>query len=154
YWQPAGLMAKYDFYKIEQDPFNKECWDTIVSGEGQLCSSDFLVARLGVAVSSPFAQANPQLIEFFDKLRIEPAVLNQMILTMTETRAPAADIAEQFLRNHPDVWRAWLPPEAAQKASTALGVAPDQSTAAQPGALPDSATEPAASPVPQARDGI
>jgi len=154
YWQPAGLMAKYDFYKIEQDPFNKECWDTIVSGEGQLCSSDFLVARLGVAVSSSFAQANPQLIEFFNKLRIEPALMNQMILTMTETRAPAADIAEQFLRNHPDVWQAWLAPEAMQKASAALSVPLEQPGAAGLTALPDSAAAPEATLAPQTRDGI
>src|SRR5690554_257928 len=154
YWQPAGLMAKYDFYKIEQDPFNKECWDTIVSGEGQLCSSDFLVARLGVAVSSLFAQANPQLIEFFNKLRIEPALMNQMILTMTETRAPAADIAEQFLRTHPDVWQAWLAPEAMQKASAALSVPLEQPGAAGLTALPDSAAAPEATLAPQTRDGI
>src|SRR3546814_2240638 len=35
YWQPAGLMAKYKFYKVQQDPFNQACWDTIVSGEGK-----------------------------------------------------------------------------------------------------------------------
>src|SRR5690554_4369036 len=154
YWQPAGLMAKYDFYKIEQDPFNKECWDTIVSGEGQLCSSDFLMAHLGVAVSSLFAQANPQLIEFFNKLRIEPALMNQMILTMTETRAPAADIAEQFLRTHPDVWQAWLAPEAMQKASAALSVPLEQPGAAGLTALPDSAAAPEATLAPQTRDGI
>src|SRR3546814_4081538 len=72
YWQPAGLMAKYKFHKIEQDPFNQQCWDTIVSGKGELCSSDFLLARLAVAVSAPFATQNPELMAFFEKLQFKP----------------------------------------------------------------------------------
>jgi glycine betaine/proline transport system substrate-binding protein len=124
YWQPAGLMAKYKFHKIQQDPFNKECWDTIVSGEGKLCSSDFLLARLGVAVSEPFAQRNPQLIALFERLKFERPLLNRMILTMTETRAPGDVVATRFLKEHPEVWRDWLPPEAVLRVNAALGLAP------------------------------
>jgi glycine betaine/proline transport system substrate-binding protein len=124
YWQPAGLVAKYKFHKIKQDPFNKKCWDTIVSGEGELCSSDFLVARLGVAVSEPFAQRNPELIAMFERLKFERPLLNQMILTMTETHAPGEAVAMRFLREHPEVWRAWLTPEAVKRVDAALGLTP------------------------------
>src|SRR5690606_2372489 len=86
YWQPAGLMAKYKFSKVEQDSFNQECWDAIVSGKGELCSSDFLTARLGIGVSTPFAQANPEIIAFLERLSFQPSVLNKMILEMTESR--------------------------------------------------------------------
>jgi glycine betaine/proline transport system substrate-binding protein len=124
YWQPAGLMAKYKFHKIAQDPFNQKCWDTIVSGKGELCSSDFLVARLSVAVSAPFARRNPELIAFFEKLQVEPALLNRMILQMTETRQSGDAMAEQFLRGHPEVWRAWLPADAAARVAASMGMAP------------------------------
>ncbi|TKR54539.1 ABC transporter permease subunit [Allopusillimonas ginsengisoli] len=124
YWQPAGLMAKYDFYKIEQDPFNQACWDTIVSGKGKLCSSDFLVAHLGVGLSTPFINQNPQLVQFLKNLQFQPALLNQMILEMTETRAGGSAMAEQFLKKHPEVWRKWLPADAAARASSTLGIAP------------------------------
>lgn len=125
YWQPAGLMAKYKFHKIQQDPFNKECWDTIVSGEGKLCSSDFLVARLGVAVSEPFAQRNPELIAMFERLKFERPLLNRMILTMTETRASGDAVATRFLKEHPEVWQAWLPSDAVKRVNAALGLAPE-----------------------------
>lgn len=126
YWQPAGLMAKYKFSKIQQDPFNKPCWDTIVSGEGKLCSSDFLVAHLGVAVSAPFAKENPSIMEFFKRLQFQPALLNGMILQMTESRAGGKAMAQQFLHDHADVWRAWLPADAAARASAALGLTPTE----------------------------
>ena len=124
YWQPAGLMAKYKFHKIQQDPFNKACWDGIVSGEGELCSSDFLVAHLGIAVSTVFAQQNPELIQFFERLKFEPALLNRMILLMTETRLSGEAAALRFLREHPDVWRVWMPDDKAERASQVLGLGP------------------------------
>jgi glycine betaine/proline transport system substrate-binding protein len=114
YWQPAGLMAKYKFAKVAQDPFDQQCWDTIVSGEGTLCSSDFLVAHLGVGVSARFAQANPGLIAFLERLQFQPPLLNKMILDMTESHASGQAMATRFLRENPDIWHAWLaPPKAA-----------------------------------------
>ncbi len=122
YWQPAGLMAKYKFHQIELGPFNKACWDTIVSGEGELCPSDFLVARLAVAVSQPFAERNPDLITLFDRLQFQPDVLNGTILLMTEQRMSGDAAADHFLREHPDVWRKWVPEPIAQRVSAAIGL--------------------------------
>src|SRR5690606_13229000 len=103
---------------------NQQCWDTIVSGEGELCSSDFLLARLAVAISAPFAGQNPELVAFFEKLQFEPALLNRMILMMSETRTGGEAMADQFLREHPEIWHAWLPAEVAARVNAALGVGP------------------------------
>lgn len=135
YWQPAGLMAKYKFAKVEQDAFNRQCWDTIVSGEGELCSSDFLAAHLGVGVSTPFAQANPGIIAFLERLSFQPSLLNRMILDMTESHAEGQDMAVRFLRAHPEIWHAWLPADASARADAALNLT--QSAAARPGIFPD-----------------
>lgn len=142
YWQPAGLMAKYKFHKIQQDPFNKACWDTIVSGEGELCSSDFLRAHLGVAVSTPFATSHPELVQFFERLQFEPATLNSAILTMGEQHLPARDVASNFIRTQPQIWAAWVPKDiderlhvafdinqSAAESSTRSGLFPDWSAA-------------------------
>lgn len=120
YWQPAGLMAKYKFHKIAQDPYNKACWDAIVSGAGKLCSSDFIVAHLAIGVSQPFFQQNPDLIQFFEHLRFQPMLLNQMILMMTEQHIPGEVLADKFLREHPDVWHQWLPEDVALRVDARL----------------------------------
>lgn len=122
YWQPAGLMAKYKFYKIKQDPFNEECWHTIVSGEGRLCSSDFLLARLGVAVSTPFANNYPELVSFFKRLEFTPAIINSAILKMNEQRLPAEVLANEFLQNNAAMWKEWLPQDVAETLASNLGV--------------------------------
>lgn len=134
YWQPAGLMAKYKFAKVAQDPFDPRCWATIVSGEGTLCSSDFLAARLGIGVSAPFASANPALVAFLERLQFQAPLLNRMILDMTESHASGPDMAVRFLRGNPQIWHAWLPADAAARADAALGLA--QTGASEPGIFP------------------
>src|SRR5690606_19465412 len=52
---------------------------------------------------------------------------------MTETRKGGEAMADQFLREHPEVWRAWLPPDAAGRVAAALGLAqPANARAGEP----------------------
>jgi glycine betaine/proline transport system substrate-binding protein len=130
YWQPAGLMAKYKFYKIKMPPFNKACWDAMVGDKGTPCPTDFLVARLGIAVSSAFGRQNPALMQLFQQVQFKPALLNQTIYTMTSQHIKGDVMAQAFLRGHPEVWKAWLPAENAQRIEQAMGgAAADQAKA-------------------------
>jgi len=121
YWAPAGLMAKYRLHRIELPPFNEACWDVIVSGEGQACPTDFLRARLAVAVSTPFARDNPEITAFMERVSFRPDQLNQAILEMTESRVSGEVMAERFLKESPEVWGRWLDAGQAARLETALG---------------------------------
>lgn len=120
YWQPAGLMAKYDFTRLEQPPFNQRCWDAIVEKNTLACQTDFLRSHLRIAVSAPFAQSYPALIDFFQKYSVEPTEINQAILSMNEKKLSGAEVAEQFLQEHPEQWKTWVPVEVADKLTTHL----------------------------------
>lgn len=121
YWAPAGLMAKYRLHRIELPPFNEACWDVIVSGEGQACPTDFLRARLAVAVSTPFTRDNPEITAFMERVSFRPDQLNQAILEMTESRVSGEVMAERFLKESPEVWGRWLDAGQAARLETALG---------------------------------
>lgn len=120
YWAPAGLMAKYRLHRIELPPFNEACWRSIVSGEGTPCPTDFLKAHLAIAVSTPFAGANPEIIAFFERVSFAPQALNQAILHMTEERVAAAVMAERFLKQNPELWQGWLDAARAARLEAAL----------------------------------
>lgn len=122
YWEPAGLMAKYKFYRIGMPAFNEQCWSYLVSGQGRPCASDFLVARLGIAVSAPFAQANPELIRLFNSVEFEPEFLNQVIESMTSQGLDAEAAARHFLKSRPDIWSNWLPADNARRMKQKLGL--------------------------------
>ncbi len=142
YWQPAGLMAKYAFFKIEQAAFDERCWQTVLTGEEPMCASDFPIAHIGIAVTSAFAHNNPGILEFFERLQVEPQLLNAAILKMSEAHEDGATLAQAFLRDHPEVWGAWLEPDTRARVQAALRVADPAARPATAGAafFPDWST--------------
>lgn len=124
YWQPTGLMAKYNFAQIGFPEFDEACWQTLLDADGsRSCVSGFAVSQLGIAVSTPFAQQHPELIAVFERLQVSPELLNQAILDMSETHTSPEQQAEQFIRSHPELWQSWVSEAAAQRMTAALGMA-------------------------------
>ncbi len=116
YWQPTGLMAKYKFKALEFPKNEQECWDSLLEKDGDKnCVTGFPVSKLSIAISSPFKEQHPDLVEFFNKIQFTPDQLNGAILQMTENKRDGAAQAELFLKEHPEVWKKWVTPEAATR---------------------------------------
>lgn len=129
YWQPTGLMAKYDFAALEFPDHKDACWqDLLLADDTSDCVSGFPVSPLGIAVSTPFIESNPELAEVFKKIQFTPDELNGAILEMSEGKRSGDEQALVFLRDNPDVWRGWLSEEAATNLATKLGVSLDGTT--------------------------
>ena len=123
YWQPTGLMAKYDFAPLAFPPHDDACWQDLLIADGTSdCISGFPVSPLSIAVSTPFMEANPQLIDFFKKVKFTPDQLNGAILEMSENKRSGDEQALAFLRHHPDVWQTWMTPDAADNMAASLGI--------------------------------
>lgn len=116
YWQPTGLMAKYKFKALEFPKNEQECWNSLLEKDGDKnCVTGFPVSQLSIAISTPFKQAHPDLVEFFEKIQFTPDELNGAILQMTENKRDGTAQAELFLKEHPEVWKKWVSPEAATR---------------------------------------
>lgn len=123
YWQPTGLIAKYDFVPLAFPEHNDACWQDLLLADGTSdCVSGFPVSPLGIAVSTPFITTNPELAEVFKKVRFTPAELNGAILEMSENRRSGDEQALVFLRDNPEVWQAWLSEDAANTLASTLGI--------------------------------
>ncbi|WP_372372424.1 glycine betaine ABC transporter substrate-binding protein [Alcaligenes faecalis] len=120
YWQPAGLMAKYSFKKLASAPFNESCWKAAVSGKGEICPTDFIVANIGVAASTPFVESHPELVALFEKIQLEPGQMNEIILGMTEGGQNASTQVQKFLKENEEQWRQWMPLAQADRLQAAL----------------------------------
>lgn len=123
YWQPTGLMAKYDFVPLEFPAHDDACWQDLLIADGTSdCISGFPVSPLSIAVSTPFIQSNPELTDFFKQVKFTPDQLNGAILEMNENKRSGDEQALVFLRQNPDIWQTWITPEAAQKMAATLGM--------------------------------
>ena len=121
YWQPAALMAKYRFVQLKMPPFDQKCWETLrADNSASQCASSYLVSHLKVGVSTPFYQAEPDLMAAYSKVSFPMDFLNKTILEMTSKKIDGETMAKQFLREHPEMWKAWVPADVAQKMQTAL----------------------------------
>lgn len=123
YWQPTGLIAKYDFAPLAFPDHDETCWQDLLRIDGTSdCVSGFPVSPLSVAVSTPFLDTNSELADVFKKVQFTPDELNGAILEMSENKRSGDEQALAFLRENPTVWQAWLSDEAATNLARKLGI--------------------------------
>ena len=123
YWQPTGLIAKYDFAPLAFPAHEDECWQDLLLADGTSdCVSGFPVSPLKIAASTPFIDNNPELASAFEKVQFTPDQLNSAILEMSESKRSGDEQALEFLRANPNVWQAWLPKEVAENLAANLGI--------------------------------
>ena len=121
YWEPAALMAKYKFVQLKMPAFDDKCWKSLrAENSPQPCASAYLVSHLKVGVSTPFAQAEPDVMTFFSKVALPLDFLNTTILDMNEHKVDAQTEAVNFLKRHPEMWKQWVPADVAAKVQKAL----------------------------------
>ena len=123
YWQPTGLIAKYDFAPLAFPAHDDACWQDLLLADGTAnCVSGFPVSPLGIAVSTPFIESNPELAAVFKKVQFSSDELNGAILEMSESKRSGDEQALTFLRENPNVWQHWLSEEAATRLAAKLGI--------------------------------
>ncbi|WP_201628602.1 glycine betaine ABC transporter substrate-binding protein [Psychrobacter maritimus] len=123
YWQPTGLMAKYDFAPLAFPAHDDACWQDLLLADGTAdCVSGFPVSPLGIAVSTPFIESNPELAAVFKKVQFSSDELNGAILEMSESKRSGDEQALTFLRENPHIWQHWLSEEAATRLAAKLGI--------------------------------
>jgi glycine betaine/proline transport system substrate-binding protein len=102
-------------------PFNADCWKTLRADTStSQCASSYLVSHLKVGVSTPFYQAEPEMMAAFGKVSFSMDFLNQTILEMTSKKIDGPTMARQFLHDHPEMWKPWVPNDVAQKVQASL----------------------------------
>lgn len=121
YWGPAALMAKYRFVELKMPAYNDACWKTLrdESSTSQ-CASSYMVSHVTVGVSTPFYDADPQLVSMLGKVKFPMDFLNSTILEMSTKKLDGSAMATQFLREHPEMWKQWVPADVASKVQAGL----------------------------------
>jgi glycine betaine/proline transport system substrate-binding protein len=121
YWGPAALMAKYKLVALKMPAYNDSCWATLQGGStAQPCASSYKVSHISISVSTPFYVAEPRIMDMFNKVKLPMSLLDETALEMNERKTSAAEMANAFLRSHPEIWKSWVPAEVAAKIQAAL----------------------------------
>ena len=71
-------------------------------------------------MSTPFQKEHPQIAQVFEKVEFPIEPLNKALAAMSEHHTPPREVAQAFLKAHPEVWRAWLTEDVARKVEASL----------------------------------
>ena len=126
YWSPTSMIGKYNMVKLGwETPWGgSENWDGCIVKPEQECDnpqpSSYTESEVNTVVTDDFvAKAGPAK-EYFEKRVFPGAIMNGMLVFMSENQATGEDAAFEFLAKHPDVWTKWVPADVAEKVKNAL----------------------------------
>lgn len=121
YWSPTAVMGRFDLIRLEEDPYSDECWAQITDPDGkrdQACA--FPEVEVIYSLNKDFHDAAPEIVEILTKAEFPLADINGVLAYMVDNKVDAAKAADWFLREKPEVWGAWISPEARAKVEAAL----------------------------------
>lgn len=121
YWSPTPLLGRFKLVKLEEPPFDAEAWKTLADASNpNPRPTRSMAAQLTIGVSQPFKAQHPELVTFFEKVDFPIDLLNATLAGMSEKHLEPRQVAEVFLREQPQVWKAWVPAEVAEKVKQGL----------------------------------
>ncbi|WP_281648791.1 ABC transporter substrate-binding protein [Parendozoicomonas sp. Alg238-R29] len=123
YWAPSAILGKYDMVKIDfGSGVDKEEFLNCTTKD------DCLEPKVTMYPPSPvhsvtterFATKAPQAYSYISNRSFNNTEMNSMLAWMEENQADGLMAAEYFLNNYPQLWKAWVPGDVADKINNAL----------------------------------
>lgn len=102
YWSPTPLMGQIDAIRLEE----------------KTGANKNVITMVGI--SKAFHEQAPELVAVLEKVNIPIDLLNQNLARMTQERIASPKLARMFLKEHPEVWHAWVDETAAKKIEASL----------------------------------
>lgn len=124
YWAPTALLGKYEMVKLDHGvPLDMEEWKrcTSVGTCPDPKKNGWPSDRVQTVVTKGFADSAPaEVMEYLSKRAWTNATVNGVMAWMSDNQATGEDGAKHFLKENPDLWKAWVSPEVAEKIEAAL----------------------------------
>lgn len=129
YWEPNSIMSKGSWRVLEEPPFSKEVWVKVIKATStpngkrleQACS--FNDSGAHKVVNSNLAQKAPEVYKMLEKMNIDIVFFNKTFLnneSLDQKEFTPHQIAVRFLKDYPDQWMDWVPPEVQENIRKAL----------------------------------
>ena len=121
YWAPTAVLGKYPMVRVDVPAYN---------AEGHNCNGDadcanpvfsaYPAAKVATAVSGPFAEREPEIVELLSKVSFTNAQMGAVLAWRLDNNASYDEAAVYFLTTYKDVWGGWLNDAAKAKLAAVL----------------------------------
>ena len=124
YWAPTALLGKYDMVKLEHGvPYDAAEWKrcNTVADCPDPKKNDWPKDRVQTLLTKAFAdRAGQDVIDYLNKRSWSNDTVNKLMSWMTDNQATGEEGAKQFLKENPDLWKAWFSPHPADNIAAYL----------------------------------
>ena len=112
------VLGRLDMVKVDIGEVKPEvhAQNTIPNAEDPGISG-FPPAPVLTAVTTDFAEREPEVAEFLTKMTFDTDIMSGILAWMNENNANAEEGAVHFLTTMPDVWSDWINDEARENLS-------------------------------------
>lgn len=111
YWTPEAVHAQYELSPLAEAERTDGCEDINLDQEDWLESSTFNCenkdANIYIAYSASLDERNPEVASMLSKIVLDPTVINDWILQISEGE-DAADVAEAWVEENADLIETWM----------------------------------------------
>ena len=120
YWGPTWVLGKYDLVALDEPAFNETDWKGLIADPKYPRAVAYPKVAVWIGASAKFAAASPETIAFLKAYRTTSAQVDAALAVMQDKNGDADAAAKQFLKDHADIWQAWVTPDIANKVRAAL----------------------------------
>ena len=127
YWAPTALMGMYDWYVLEEPPYDAELWEQIILAKddpslrplSEACAYETLPINIGINPS--LRDIAPEVVEMLEKMMMGLEALNRTAAWAKENEVQDwEDAAIWYLETYEDDWKTWVTDDAYNKIKDAL----------------------------------
>ena len=121
YWSPSAIAGKLKLKRLDEPPYSDTCWKDLTSRSGhhtQGCTAP--PADIAWGASTAFVAQNPEIAAVLNKATVPLDQLNANLVAIVDGHAAPDVQAQAFLKTRPDLWRAWVTPDAARRIAASL----------------------------------
>lgn len=115
YWEPTWVMGKMDMTLLEEPAYDEAKWS---NEEDRGCA--YPAAKVLMGINSELETTAPELVDFLSNYSTTLAQNNDFLAYMNDHDGDVDGAAIYFLKQYPDVWKAWVPSEVTEKVDAAL----------------------------------
>ena len=110
YWQPNALLAQLDVKPIAMGAYDAKAYACYGRQDcTNAAQSAYPIEVINLVVADWVRGDAPELIPYVRKAQMPIGIMNQLLAKMVDQNMSAEAVAADFLANHEEIWRIWLP---------------------------------------------
>jgi glycine betaine/proline transport system substrate-binding protein len=120
YWGPTWLLGAYDLVQLAEPPFDPAIWAEMNATERPTRATAYPTSRVVVGANIDFTRQAPRIAAFLSAYSSTSAQTSAMVAAARAAGISPEAQATRFLKQNPELWRGFVPPEIAARVLAAL----------------------------------